>query len=117
VRKGAGVTVLLANHALPRQPIEAQRVWVTLADAPPPRAVTLERIDDEHANAPAAWRALGGPEYLSDGQVRQLEEASRLRPEAQPWKYEGGAAHLEVTLPPHAVAALTVDFAPTAAGP
>ncbi len=116
VRKGAGVTVLLTNHALPRQPIAAERVRVALADAPEPRAATLERIDDEHANARAAWWAMGFPEYLSDRQVRQ-EEASRLWPEAHPWKYEGGTAHLEVTLPPHAVAALTVGFAGEGAGP
>ena len=47
VRREAGLTVLLTNHALPRQPIEPQRVRVELADAPPPGAVTLERIDDE----------------------------------------------------------------------
>ncbi len=112
VRKGTGVTVVLTNHALPRQPIAAERVRLALADAPEPRAVTLERIDDEHANAKAAWRAMGSPEYLSDAQVQRLEEASRLRPESHPWKYEGGTAHLEVMLPPHAVAAVTVDFGP-----
>jgi xylan 1,4-beta-xylosidase len=110
VRKGSGVTVMLTNHALPRQPIAKERVRVALADAPGPRAVTLERIDDEHANARAAWWAMGSPEYLSDAQVHQLEEASRLRPESHPWKYEGGTVHIEVMLPPHAVAALTVDF-------
>jgi xylan 1,4-beta-xylosidase len=110
-RRNASVTVLLTNHALPRQPIRAERVRVELADAPPVRTVMLERIDDEHANAKAAWRALGAPEYPTAAQIERLEEASRLRDEPQSWAYEGGTLRLDLDLPPHAVAALTVVFA------
>jgi xylan 1,4-beta-xylosidase len=109
VHQGEGVTVLLTNHALPRQPIAAQRVRIELADAPRPRAVTLERIDDEHANARAAWVAMGRPEYLDAAQVQQLEEASRLAPRPHPATWEAGTLRLDVDLPPHAVAALTVE--------
>jgi xylan 1,4-beta-xylosidase len=104
------LTVLLTNHALPRQPIAGQRVQVGLENAPPPRSVTLERIDEHHANAKGAWLALGAPEYLSAEQVGRLEEASGLVPEAHPWEYEGRTVRLAVDLPPHAVAALTVEF-------
>src|SRR5205823_4037634 len=78
VRRGNALTVLLTNHALPRQPIRAEHVRVELSDAPAPRTVTVERIDENHANAKAAWRAMGEPEYLSAAQVERLEEASRL---------------------------------------
>src|SRR5262249_53314777 len=88
VRQDADVTVLLPNHALPRQPVETQRVRVTLADAPAPQAAVLERIDDQHANAKAAWLALGSPEYLGESDVEKLEEASRLEPEPVAWTYE-----------------------------
>jgi len=53
--------VLVTNHALPRQPIAMQTVRVELADALPPRSVTLERIDDDHANhlnLGAVWNPL-----------------------------------------------------------
>jgi xylan 1,4-beta-xylosidase len=109
-RRGGGLTVVLTNHALPRQPISAQRVRVELADAPPPRAVRLERVDDRHANAKAAWLALGGPEYPSAAQVERLEEASGLVPEPHAWDYQGGTVRLAVDLPPHAIAALTVEL-------
>jgi xylan 1,4-beta-xylosidase len=112
-RRGDRLVVLLTNHALPRQPITNQRVHLELQDAPPPRSASLERIDDNHANAKAAWKAMGEPEYLNETQIRQLEEASRLVGEAQTWRYEGRTAHFDVELPPHAVAALTVDFAPS----
>src|SRR5207302_2081283 len=39
VRRGATLTVLLTNHALPRQPIAAQRVQVVLSDVPTPNTV------------------------------------------------------------------------------
>jgi len=108
VRRRDSLTVVLTNHALPRQPIATQRVLVELADAPPPRVVTLERIDAGHANAKAAWLALGRPEYLEGRQVEQLQEASRLVSEPYPWRYGDRMASLEVELPPHAVAALRI---------
>jgi xylan 1,4-beta-xylosidase len=111
-RSGAQLTVLLTNHALPRQPIAPEHVRVELADAPAPLAVTLERIDDDHANAKAAWLALGQPEYLSADQVQRLEEASGLVVRRHGWEHEGRTLRLAVDLPPHAVAALTVEFPP-----
>jgi xylan 1,4-beta-xylosidase len=108
-QRGKSLMILLTNHALPRQPITTERVHLELQDAPPPRSAKLERIDDGHANAKAAWQAMGEPEYLHEKQVRQLEEASRLVAEELPWQYEGRTAHFRVELPPHSVAALTID--------
>jgi xylan 1,4-beta-xylosidase len=110
-RAGNALTILLTNHALPRQPIESRHVAIQIRDAPTPRGVTLERIDDDHANAKAEWRRMGSPEDLRRADVERLEEASRLRQETLPWQYEEGTLSLEVCMPPHAVAALTVEFA------
>ncbi len=110
VRRGDALTVLLTNHAMPRQPIKAQRVRLELTDVPPPRSVTVERIDDGHANARAVWRTLGQPEYLNAEQVEHLHQASRLVREPHPCAYEGRTARLDVELPPHAVAAVTMAF-------
>jgi xylan 1,4-beta-xylosidase len=108
VRNGDRLTILLTNHALPRQPIALQGVRVELTDSPPPRSATLERIDEEHANAKLAWRAMGAPEYLTEAQVAKVEEASRLIPEPHPWKYQSGVARFEIELPPYSVAVLTL---------
>lgn len=110
VRSGDVLTVLLTNHNLPRQPLEAQQVVVELTDAPPLRSVTLERIDADHANPRAAWQRRGSPEYLRRADVEALEEASRLRPEPQLWHCEAGTVRVELRLPEHAVAALTFAF-------
>ena len=110
VRGDNRVTVMLTNHALPRQPITTQRVQIEMEDGPPPRAVFLERVDENHANAKAAWLALGAPEYLTAAQVVALEEASRLKTERHAWQYDGRTVRLSVDLPPHGVAALTVEY-------
>jgi len=112
VRGATSLMVVLTNHALPRHPIDSERVRVELASFPSPRTVvTLERIDDRHANAKGAWLEMGSPEYLSPLQVERLQEASRLTGEPHPWGFEGGTLHLDVELPPHAVAVLTVQLA------
>jgi hypothetical protein len=43
-----------------------------------------------------------------------LQSVSQLRPEAASWRQDEGALEFELDLPPHSVAALTVEFAPTA---
>jgi hypothetical protein len=55
---------------------------------------------------------MGEPEYLSAFQVAQLQAASRLVKEPLGWRHEEQTVHLEMDLPPHSVAAVTVEFAP-----
>jgi hypothetical protein len=43
--------------------------------------------------------------------VEQLHEASRLTRQACPWKWREDRIAFEIELPPHAVAAVTVEFA------
>ena len=111
-RDHAGIRALLVNHALPRHPIAPARVRVHLAHAPAPSGVWLERIDENHANAKRRWQMLGAPEYLDGRTVEALHEASEMVREACPWTWRDGRLALEIELPPHAVAALTVEFAP-----
>ena len=109
-RDNARVTVLLVNHALPRHSIASVRVRVHLAHAPEPSGAWVERIDEHHANAKRRWQALGAPEYLDGAALEQLHEASRLTRQACPWKWREERIALEIELPPHAVAALTVEL-------
>ncbi len=111
VRQDDSVTVLLTNHALPRHSIKVEPVTVRLREAREPRQVHLERIDETHANPARVWREMGAPEYLSTLQLEQLQAVSRMVPEPLAWKYENGVVQLELDLPPHAVAAITITFA------
>lgn len=112
VRGDAALTVLLTNHAMPRHPIQRQNVRIQLIDAPRPRAASVERIDEEHANAKRVWREMGMPKYLTADDVEQLQTAAQTVKEPQPWKYDGRKIELELALPPHAIAAVTVELAP-----
>lgn len=116
VRRPAGLTVLLTNHAFPRHDIATEQVQVTIRNAPRPTGAYIERIDDDHANAPALWHALGAPTYLSRAHLDLLEEAAALVARPTPYDYSDDMTlRLAVALPPHGVAAITVAWpeAPT----
>jgi xylan 1,4-beta-xylosidase len=112
IRKDSSVTVLLTNHTTPGHSIETEHVEIRLNSSPEPGEVYIQRIDEGHANPKLLWEEMGQPEYLSDKEVAQLELASQLVSEKQRFKYEDGALSLKVDLPPHAVAAITIAFAP-----
>ena len=73
-------------------------------------AAYAERIDDSHANAKRTWREMGEPEYLSAAEVERLREASRVWKEPLACEYVNDTLHLDITLPPQAVAAVTLEF-------
>ncbi len=110
VRGEHAVTVLLTNHALPRHAIEKQQVEIHLAGMEEPRVASVERVNETHANAPRVWHDMGAPEYLSPLQVEQLQAASQTVREPHAWKYENRSVHLELELPPQAVAAITLEL-------
>lgn len=68
----------------------------------------MQRIDDTHANALAAWQKMGGPEYLAPAQLLALQSASELEREELSFTQEDGEIRLELTLPPMGLALVTV---------
>ncbi|MDQ6654049.1 MAG: glycosyl hydrolase [Acidobacteriota bacterium] len=112
IRKNSTLTVMLTNHTTPGHSIETERIEVRLANALEPYQACVQRIDQEHANPKLVWQEMGHPEYLTAKDVEQLEEASLLVKERQSWSYKDGEVFLKTTLPPHAVAAITLEFVP-----
>jgi len=110
VRGDHKITVLMTNHAFPKHPIQTEQVSVELSAAQPPKAVWLERVDDDHCNPRRLWESQGSPSSLSLAQVRQLDEASALQRKALAWQQRGKITVLEFELPAHAVAAITLEF-------
>jgi xylan 1,4-beta-xylosidase len=111
IRDERATTVIMTNLAMPRHPIQTEMLNLRLSDTPAPRMAWIERIDEGHANPRQLWQKMGEPEYLSALQVAQLESASTLRKEAQPWSQETGNIDLAIALPPQSVAAITIEFA------
>jgi xylan 1,4-beta-xylosidase len=103
------LTVLVTNHALPDHPLASERVHLRLKHAPSPAAARVARIDAEHANLRRLWQELGAPRYLSGAQIARLKKASCLAWETLPWQQQGEEIALNLTLPPHAVAAVTLE--------
>ncbi len=58
----------------------------------------------------------GAHEYLSVPEVERLQEASRMFKEPHQCEVVNGILCLDIALPPHTVAAITVKFVPAQAG-
>ena len=111
VRKGQTLTALVTNHTLPRHSVKTEQVQIVLRSAPGKRRAYVERIDESHANPQRIWREMGEPEYLSAPEVERLQEASLTRKEPHACQRVNDNLYLDIALPPHAGAAITVEFA------
>ncbi|HEY0761403.1 MAG TPA: glycosyl hydrolase [Pyrinomonadaceae bacterium] len=110
IQKDSSMTLLLTNHTTPGHSIETEELHIRLDNAPEPIAARIERIDKDHANPKLVWQEMGEPEYLSDMDLQRLEKASQLVAQKQPLSFHDGSIFLKTRLPPHAVAAITIDF-------
>ncbi len=110
IQKDSSVTLLLTNYTTPGHSIETEELHIRLDNAPEPVGGQIQRIDEDHANPKRAWLEMGAPESLSEKDVERLKEASQLVTRKQSFKYQNGSLFLRMTLPPHAVAAVTIDF-------
>src|SRR5665213_197006 len=104
-------TVLLTNFALPRHPITTEIVQIRLSNARSPSQVTIRRIDADHANPKQHWLEMGSPDYLTADNVGALNAASTCQSQLQLFEIQGDIMTLELTLPPQAVAAITIEYA------
>ncbi|MDV3457547.1 beta-xylosidase [Sphingomonas sp. HF-S4] len=76
------------------------------------RKVVEWRVDRTHANAYAAWQAMGSPQSPDEKQYRQLEKASQLLPEpARDLAVRSGRASLDVVVPRQGVTLLLFERA------
>jgi xylan 1,4-beta-xylosidase len=111
VRDDAKVTLLAYNHNVPGEPINAESVAIHLKGISPNTPASIARIDQEHTNPKQKWIDMGSPNYPTRTQLAELERASvpvveKLVPET----VEDGCV-LRFTLPPHGVAAITLNLA------
>ncbi|MEO8848900.1 MAG: glycosyl hydrolase [Casimicrobiaceae bacterium] len=110
------VTVLITNHVLPRHAIKPESLRIQLKGLLAPRNVYIERIDDEHANAKRLWIEMNKPALPTQREVEQLHVASQIVRESLPWEFKAGTLDLEFTMPPQAIAAITVELTPKQPG-
>ena len=95
---------------MPQHEINKEVVHVKVKNAGQSHAAYTERIDYENGYARRAWQEMHEPDYLSCRQVQQLESASSLRKRTLPFNYASRVLSLELGLPPHSVAAITIEM-------
>jgi xylan 1,4-beta-xylosidase len=101
--------ILLTNSALPTHAIKKELISVQLNNIKSVINIFVEKIDDTHANATAAWVAMGKPQTLKPGEVQQLESASALIKEQILYTFENGNIILQIELQPQATALVTIE--------
>lgn len=75
----------------------------------PAKAVTVQRIDDQHCNPKAEWRKMGAPDNLTRQQVKDICERTHLREENHPFAVTDGRTHIHVSLRTNDVVMLTIQ--------
>ncbi len=114
VRGDRKITIVLTNFALPRHPIAAEPVRVTLSNAGTPAKATVRLIDNDHANAKRRWQAMGAPDYLSADVLAELNAASVVETERQDFTCSDAAVEVATVVPPLSVTAITLAYAGSA---
>lgn len=110
-RKKGRLTLLLINSSLPRHPIKTETVRVGLEGLVGLKSAYIERIDDDNANARAAWENMGRPQSLDSHAIEALEIASALNKRPMDVRLEEQTALLEIVLPPQGIANVTLEIA------
>jgi xylan 1,4-beta-xylosidase len=114
VRKDAShcIQVLVVNHHSLEHEICEERVQLSLSGIAKPDganlATELVRLDDSHANPIDAWRKMGSPDYLNDGQLAALSAASYMQTETISFQVNNGTVDLELAVPPMGLAAVNL---------
>lgn len=111
VKKPGIMHILITNWALPLHDIKTELIVIQLRNLAEPDSAYIERIDEDHGNAPKAWYDMGEPDYLNDGQIHTLNMLSLLRKERIPVKYENNLLIMETVMPPQSVACITIEIA------
>jgi beta-xylosidase len=105
------VDLLLTNHAFPGHDIATETITWHVQGARKPASASLLRIDEDNGNSRQAWLDMGAPDYLDASQVVALERSSALRASRVPISARDGGFDLEISLPPHAIAAVRIELA------
>lgn len=105
-KNSEGITILLSNHQIPKSPIEAEKVSISVNGIKGVKSAVLRRIDEDHANPKKAWLEMGAPAYLNNDQIQKLVEASEMTDETIDFSIDENGARAEVLIQPHSVIAI-----------
>jgi len=106
------IDIVLYNFDVPNSKIQNVSVTVQLTNLKSvPQSATVMRIDDTHANAPAAWKAMGSPMYPTQQQIDQLQKTSVVQSEKIALTSTGSnQAQFTLSLPAYGAAVVSVPL-------
>jgi len=67
---------------------------------------TVSRVDDEHGNTLAAYKAMGSPRYPTEDQIRRLNTTTAL---PMPTRRQLEGNRLDLTLEPNALVIVEIE--------
>lgn len=111
VRADDHVDLLLTNHVFPHHEISPAAVIWHVTSTRGTVSDNVQRVDDSHCNSRQSWVDMGSPDYLDAMQVAELDQASQLQSEPVAITTNHGGFDITLNLPPHAIAAVRVQFA------
>jgi xylan 1,4-beta-xylosidase len=105
-RKDGTLAIALWNLVDPGKTGAVKKIRLIFANVPSDAALFVGRVDDEHGNALAAYRAMGSPRYPSEAQVERMNDSTKLPP---PSRERLTGDHLDLDLEPNALVLVEVQ--------
>jgi xylan 1,4-beta-xylosidase len=112
-RNPRSATVLIWNYHDDDVPRAAAEIALDVRGLPDgPATLTHFRIDGEHSNSYARWKAMGAPQQPTPAQYAELEASGRLETFGRPFRVaiEGGALTTTFVLPIQGVSLVKIDW-------
>jgi xylan 1,4-beta-xylosidase len=101
------LVIALWNLADPGTAGTAKAFHLIFDNVPANAATAVSRVDNEHGNTLAAYKAMGSPRYPKEEQIRRLNAATELPP---PSRGHLKGNNLDLSLEPNALVLVEVSF-------
>ena len=105
-RSDGSLAIALWNLVDPDQHGSPKKFRLILEHVAANAHVHISRVDDEHGNTLAAYRAMGSPPYPTEEQIERLNAATQLGP---PGETHLDGNHLDLELEPNALVLVEVS--------
>jgi xylan 1,4-beta-xylosidase len=109
-RKDGSLVIALWNLVDPDKTGSEKSTRLTFRGLPQSATASISRVDDDHSNTLAAYKALGSPRYPTEKQVEKMNETTAL-PTPQQVRIDGG--HLDISLQPNALVLIEIPAGTT----
>ena len=104
-----GIRIIAYNHNVYGEPIQKEKVKITVKDVGKVVRAVKYLIDENHANPKKKWEELGQPEYPAKKALEEIESASSLSEEKVDFLQKGNDVEICFDLPEYGVAAIDID--------